>query len=137
MTVYLDTSNLVKLYIDEPGSDRIAQLVGGADVVVTSVLAYPETRATFARRRREGLMTKAEIVAATRQLDLDWPRFVALTFDEDLARAAGMLAEAHGLRGGDAVHLASFETIVARAGGDDVQFSSADDRLSRAARSLG
>jgi hypothetical protein len=49
---------------------------------------------------------------------------------------AKVLADVHRLRGGDAVHLASFETIVARAGHEDVQFSCADDRLSRAARAL-
>ena len=52
MTVYLDTSSLVKLYVTEAGSDVIHKLVGEADVVATSVAAYPETRAAFARLRR-------------------------------------------------------------------------------------
>jgi predicted nucleic acid-binding protein len=137
VTLYLDTSSLVKLYLDEPDADEIQQLVREADVVVLSVLAYPEARATFARRRRERLMTTAEAVAAVKQLDADWPRFVALAFGEELASAAGRLADAHALRGGDAVHLASFETLVANCDDRDVRFSSADDRLSRAARSLG
>ena len=51
MTVYLDTSSLVKLYVDEPDADDVQRIVGEADVVATSVLAYPEARAAFARRR--------------------------------------------------------------------------------------
>lgn len=53
MTLYLDTSSLVKLYVTESGSDVVRQLVGGAKVVATSVVAYPETRAALARLRRE------------------------------------------------------------------------------------
>lgn len=81
---------------------------------------------------REELWT-AGVVA---QLDVDWPRFVVVPFGEDQARHAGHLADAHNLRGGDAVHLASFAELVSRSD-DEVRFSSADDRLSKAARALG
>lgn len=137
MTVYLDTSSLMKLYVDEPDADEVAALVAAASIVVTSALAYPEARATLARRRRERLMTAREHDAAVRQLDRDWPRLVTLAFDDGLARAAGRLAEAHGLRGGDAAHLASFEAVLAAGGDEDVHFSCADERLARAARALG
>jgi predicted nucleic acid-binding protein len=137
VTVYLDTSSLVKLYIDAPGTDEVARLVHDADVVVTSVLAYPEVRATLARRRREGLLKPKEYAAVVAQFDADWPRFVTLALGGDLAYAAGQLADTHRLRGGDAAHLASFELMLTGAGTDDVRFSCADDRLSKAARSLG
>ena len=137
MTAYLDTSSLVKLYIDEPGSDDVARLVEAADIVVTSVLAYPEARATFARRRREGLLKPTEYTAVVAQFEADWPRFVAIGLDGALARAAGALADKHRLRGGDAAHLAALELVLGGAGPDDVHFSCADDRLSKAAKSLG
>lgn len=137
MTLYLDTSNLVKLYLNEPDSGPIAKLVADADVVVTSVLAYPEARATFARRRRERLLTLAQTTAVVRQFDDDWRRFVVITFGDELALAAGRLADRHGVRGGDAVHLAAFEDLLARCDDADIRFSCADDRLVRAARSLG
>jgi uncharacterized protein len=137
VTVYLDTSNLVKLYIEEPGAADVQRVVAAADAVVTSVLAYPETRATFARRRLERLLTPAETRAVIRQLDADWPRLVVIPFGDHVARSAGQLADAHGLRGGDAVHLASFEELLSGCDDDDVVFSSADERLTRAAASLG
>jgi predicted nucleic acid-binding protein len=136
VTVYLDTSHLVKLYVDEPDSSDVHALIDGAAVVATSVLAYPEARATFARRQRERLMTAAETRAAIRQLDADWPRLVTVVCDDELARAAGALAATHGVRGADAVHLASFQELLAHCD-DDVHFSCADDRLTRAARTLG
>jgi predicted nucleic acid-binding protein len=141
MTVYLDTSNLVKLYVDEPDaaptSNEVQQSVAEADVVATSVLAYAEARAAFARRRREKLMTPTEARSALRQLDADWPRFLVIVLGDELARGAGRLADVHGVRGCDAVHLASFEALLTRCDDENVRFSCADDRLSRAARSLG
>jgi predicted nucleic acid-binding protein len=136
VTVYLDTSSLVKLYINEPGTDDVTRLVRDADVVATSVLAYPEMRATLARRRRERLMTTREHAAAVAQLDADWPRFLSLAFTTEMAVAAGRLAQKHRLRGADSAHLASFELLLATTGGR-VTFSCADDQLTRAAKSLG
>ena len=54
MTLYLDTSSLVKLYVEEIGSDDVRELVAEAVVVSTSIVAYPETRAALARLRRRG-----------------------------------------------------------------------------------
>jgi predicted nucleic acid-binding protein len=137
VTVYLDTSVLVKLYLDESDAGDVQQLVSQATVVVTSVVAYAEARAAFARRRRARQMTSAEAEAVVRQLDLDWRHLVRIALDDELARLAGRLAETHALRGYDAVHLASFQVLLERCGDDDVQFSCADARLAEAARSLG
>jgi len=137
VTLYLDTSHLIKLYIDEAGSAAVQALVDRSAVVVTSVLAYAEARATFARRRRERLMTAEEARAATGQLDADWPRFLVIPVDDAIGRSAGRLAEVHRLRGADAVHLASFEALLARGEEFDLCFSCADARLVRAAKSLG
>jgi predicted nucleic acid-binding protein len=137
VTLYLDTSSLVKLYLNEPDSDAIARLVDEAAVIVTSVLAYPEARATFARRVRERQLTAAESTIVVRQFDEDWDRFVVMLFGNELARAAGRLADRLGVRGCDAVHLASFEALLGRCDDTDIRFSCADDRLVRAAESLG
>ena len=137
MTVYLDTSSLVKLYVDEPDAEDVQRLVGDANVVATSVLAYAEARAAFARRRREKLMTPAESRATLRQLDADWPRFFVILLGDELGQAAGRLADVHGIRGCDAVHLAAFASLLTQCEDDDVRFSCADDRLTRAARALG
>ena len=137
MTLYLDTSSLVKRYLDEPDSDVVAGLLDAADVVATSVVAYAEARATFARRRRERLLTPAACVAIVRQFDRDWPAFLVIEVTDTLARSAGALADRLGLRGVDAVHLASFEYLLSRVEDERVHFSSADARLTRAARKLG
>ena len=132
MTVYLDTSSLVTLYVAEPGGDGVRELVANADVVATSVLAYPETRAALARRRRERGLSAAAYTGAKRAFENDWPRYLAIGVTMLLCVRAGDLAERHRLRGYDSVHLASYLELVTRA--DDVRFSSFDDNLNQAAR---
>jgi len=69
VTLYLDTSSLVKLYVAEPESESIRRLVADADIVATAAIAYPEARAALARRRREGNLHPKAFTAAKRALD--------------------------------------------------------------------
>jgi uncharacterized protein len=132
--LYLDTSSLVKLYVDEPGSSEVQSLVDRAELVTTSVVAYPEARAALARRRREKYLKPAGYRRAKAALDADWPSILTLEVVETLAKGAGDLVERHRLRGFDALHLASYLLIVREFGGEEVRFASADRALDRAAR---
>lgn len=136
MTLYLDTSSLVKLYVAEAGSEVVRQLVGDANVVATSVVAYAETRAGLARLRREGVLTASKLTSAKREFEEQWPTYLTLDASDALCRAAGDLAEKYRLRGFDSIHLASFAEIARLAGTDDTRFSSFDDRLNQAARKV-
>ena len=133
MTLYLDTSSLVKLYVAESGSEAVRAHVDRATIVATSMIAYPETRAALARRRRERALRPAAFAAAKREFEEDWPKYVAVQVTEAVCRDAGNLAERYALRGYDSVHLASFLEVAREAGAADTEFSSFDDRLNRAA----
>lgn len=136
MTLYLDTSSLVKLYVTEAGSDVVRRLVGDANVVATSVVAYAEARAALARVRRDRVLSAFKLTSAKRQFDEQWPTYLTLEATDALCRAAGKLAEKYSLRGFDSIHLASFAEIARRAGTDDTRFSSFDERLNKAARKV-
>jgi predicted nucleic acid-binding protein len=136
VTVYLDTSSLVKLYVTEAGTDVVEKLVGDASVVATSVVAYAETRAALARLRREGVLNASQLTAAKRVFEEQWSAYLTLEATDSLCRAAGELAEKYRLRGFDSIHLASFAEVARRAGTDETRFSSFDDQLNRAARKL-
>lgn len=134
MILYLDTSSLVKLYVDEPGSPEVQRLVDEAELVTTSVVAYSEARSALARRRREKYLKPAGYRRAKAALDVDWHTILTLEVAETLAKSAGDLAERHRLRGFDALHLASYLLIVREFGSEEVRFASADQALDRAAR---
>lgn len=135
MILYLDTSSLIKLYVEEEGSSHVRQLVDAAAVVTTSVVAYPEARAALARHRRDRAITPSEFDRSKGDFERDWPSLLRIDLTEPLYRQAGDLAERHSLRGFDSLHLASFLTLdTLRASGEAVIFSSFDEHLNRAAR---
>ena len=134
MTLYLDTSSLVKLYVTEPGSEAVRELVRNASVVATSVIAYPETRAALARLRREWALPQQTFRSIKHSLDQDWPGYLKLDVTGAICRVAGDLAERYRLRGYDSVHLASFLEVARIAGSEETRFSSFDGALNRAAQ---
>jgi predicted nucleic acid-binding protein len=136
MTLYLDASSAIKLYIWEAGSDKVRTLVEDAAIVATSVVTYAETRAALARLRRERALTVAKFRSAKREFEAQWPSFMKLDATDALCRTAGEFAEQYRLRGFDGVHLASFAEVARRAGPRETRFSSFDDRLNKAARQL-
>lgn len=136
MTLYIDTSSLVKLYVNETGSAPVRQAVGQASVLATSMIAYAEMRAALARLRREGHMTASGFALTKRQFEEYWPTYLRVDVTDALCRAAGDLAEHYGLRGFDSIHLASFAEIARRAGIKESRFSCFDARLNQAALDL-
>jgi len=107
LILYLDTSALVKLYAEEEGTETVELAVDEAEAVATSVVAYAEARAALARKLREDVFSPEEHSEAVEALGEDWESVYKPEVTEDLVRAAGDLAEAHALRGFDAIHLAS------------------------------
>jgi len=134
MILYLDTSSLVKLYVREDGSDEVKALLDEARVAATSQVAYAEARAAFARKHRQGDFTDERYHTVITNLQQDWGDYFALDVSWPVSRLAGELAERHGLKGFDAIHLASALTLKTRLG-SMITFSSSDHRLEDAARS--
>lgn len=131
MILYLDTSSLVKLYLEEPGTKEVQSRLQRADVVATSVIAYPEAHAALSRRHREGALTKSEFNAIVEEFRDTWSRFLAVILSAPVYVRAGTLAVTHGLRGMDGIHLASCVELLRD--GDRVEFLAHDLRLMRAA----
>lgn len=136
MILYLDTSSLVKLYVQEPGTDDVLRLVDQAAAVATSVIAYPEARSAFARLHRQGGLSSRDHNAIKADLERDLDRFLTLSVTERIWRHAGELTELHALRGFDSLHLASFLALKALDLSQSLRFSSYDDRLNTAARDV-
>lgn len=138
MILYLDTSSLVKLYVEEIGSREVRELVAGADSVATSVVAFAEARSAFARLGREGLLGPAELDEVRSRFLLDWDALLKVRVLKRIYERAGDLTEEHSLRGFDALHLASYlEVAVQASDEEEVRFSAFDGRLVAAAEMAG
>ncbi len=111
MIAYFDTSAVVPLVVAEAGSARAATLWDGADRAVSVRLVYPEGRAALAQAQRFGRLTVRQLRAAVREFEARCLELDLVELDDVLARRAGHLAELHGLRGYDAVHLAAADRV--------------------------
>lgn len=136
MTLYLDSSAIIKLYIDEPESADVRAQVKASDVIAASMVAYAEVRAAIARLRRERRLSRSAAAACVDQFNRDWHTFMTFDVSDALTHEAGALADRFDLRGFDAIHLATFARILERTD-DDLEFVAFDQRLKNAARRLG
>lgn len=103
--------------------------MGRAESVVSSQLIYPEARAAVAAAHRGRRITAATLRRAVARIDGLCAELEVVGLDPDLAHTAGDLAEAHGLRGYDAVHLATALSIEV----DSMLLATWDGDLGRAA----
>lgn len=134
MTLYLDTSALLKLYVVEPHSKLVRRAVERAEHIALAVVAYAEARAALAHRHRDGSLDDAGLRETTGALEQDWPTFTRLEVTDGMARLAGSLAERYALRGFDAVHLAA--ALMWHRDSGDARFLGFDNRLNEAAGTL-
>ena len=111
MIAYFDTSALVPLLIEEPGSGSASRLWDSADRVVSVRIVYPEARAALAQAQRLGRVTAQQLRSVVNDLERRCEQMDMFDVDDALARRAGDLAEQHSLRGYDAVHLAAAHRI--------------------------
>jgi uncharacterized protein len=132
--LYLDTSALVKLYVNEPGSEQVVAAAAQADTLASSILAYPEVLATFARAEREKRLTTEEYERIKAAFEEDWQGYTRLDVNGDVATLAGYLAARYPLKGADAVHLASAYLLNELYG--EVHFLAFDKQLNAAAGKL-
>lgn len=107
MITYVDTSVLLKLIIDEDGSDRAALIWSSTDAVASVSLIAVEARAAIAAAGRGRRLTMAQVRDAVGELQALLRVLYLMPVTDELVSAAAELADVEGLRGYDAVHLAA------------------------------
>jgi len=128
VSLYIDTSALLKRYIDEEDSDACERILIGDPVWLSARHTWVEVIRNLAK-----LLRGTDRVRMKKTFGADWERFHVVEIDETTCRRAGELAESLQVRTLDALHLAAAE----RAGGSALTFLTYDARQAHAARSLG
>jgi predicted nucleic acid-binding protein len=136
LSLYLDTSSLIKFHIEEDGSDSVRVLMGSGQTLAMSRIGYPEARGGLARAHRAGRLAAVAYAGAVRTFERQWADVTVVELSEAISRQAGNLAALYFLRGFDAIHLASAVTLQ-RESGERVTFSAWDGRLLGAAEAEG
>jgi len=134
MILYLGTSSLIKLYVDDAHSKTVRQWVDEAEIVATCRIAYTEAISALEMRFKKGDLSLKDYNRIFEAFTGDWNNLVVVDFDD---LDAGRLLKKYGLSRMDAVHLSAARKV--HAAGDDIQvtFSTVSERLGRAAAAEG
>lgn len=125
---------MVKLLVDEPGTEEAQLAYNDADGVRTTAIAHVEATAALTRMRRGNRLTTAQLRRALDDLEKLWRGLYIHAVSESLLAQASEAARAHSLRAYDAVHLAGAASFAA---GEGLDFACWDKELRETAHKQG
>lgn len=128
MSIYVDTSALLKTYFEEPDSDACEALLLSDPEWVTGRHTEIEVRRNLTRE-----LDGRPLREARAQFRRDWDSMLVVELDQTTCNLAAEIAEVVGARTLDALHLGAAK----RAGGGALPFVTYDLRQAQGARSLG
>ena len=134
MILYLGTSSLVKLYVEEKYSDVLLNWVKEAEIVATCRVAYTEVISALELRFKQNDLSQNEYNLIVKRFSEDWLHFAIVDFDE---RVAGLFLRNYGLKRFDAIHLSAAKLIQKEQKDVSISFSSVDENLCEAAAAEG
>lgn len=115
--MYLDAAYIVKVYLEEAGSDAVSALVQAANSSSSSMLSIVEVNCAFHRRMREGLLTSDQCLelAATFEDHIAAHVWNLIAVTPALLKRTGQAVIAAPkslfLRAGDAIHLLTAQEL--------------------------
>ena len=101
--LFLDTSALLKRYVDEDGTGTIVAAMAGDQVWMASALAGAETEVAIARLP----VADDERARQQRRYEEDWEHVRVVPVDAECVRVAARIAIEQHIRMVDAIHLAA------------------------------
>ena len=140
MAVYfLDSSALVKRFVQEPGTPLVLALVGGEASIVVSRLAHVEVVSAVVRRAKSGDIDEKVLDNLFGAVESEFSaRYEVVELGGAVMSYSVALAREHGLRAADSIQLASAVTAAAtQPSTGDLSFVSADVELNAAAEAEG
>jgi uncharacterized protein with PIN domain len=107
MTIYVETSAVLRWLFGEPDADAIASAIDGAERVVSSALTVVETNRALIRAGNQGLITPGDGERLTGDFAAASVQWSILSISESIAARAGRPFPREPVRSLDAIHLAS------------------------------
>ena len=118
LNLYLDTSTLVKLLVEESGTAEVQRAYSEADGIRSTAIAHVEATAALARMRKGGRLTPTQLRRALDDLENLWRGVYSYAATDALLARAAESARVHSLRPYDAVHLSGALSFAA---GEEVE----------------
>ena len=128
MSVYIDASAFLKLYLEESDSEHAEAILMDAGGWITGRHTGIEVRRNLARA-----LAGSDLVNAQRQFQRDWENTAVVALTDEVCDVAAQLAELTEARSLDALHLAAAKVV----GGGSLPLVTFDLRQAQVARALG
>jgi predicted nucleic acid-binding protein len=133
--LFCDTSALLKLFIDEQGSESMINARSSSKGIAVCRITWAESMAALAQRTRFKGTNQSRLAQARSMFEQAWPGFVIADITQPLVERAGVFAEAFALRGYDSVQLAAAHQLHEQFA-LPLTFACFDRRLNQAAKLL-
>ncbi len=134
MILFLDTSALVKLYVQEIHSSTVEKAVAAANDIIVSQITLAEAVSAFYYRTLKNELSTTDEPKIFKQLLEDWDTFNCVDVTEHITKEAAMLVRSRGLRGADAIQLATAAWVSREQ--RFVHFLAFDEKLIEAAKGI-
>jgi predicted nucleic acid-binding protein len=130
MNVFIDTSALMKRYINEIGSDIIDSLFTKCDTIYVSIITEIEAFSTLRRLLHDKQIVKREFLHLHKEIETDLQYFTIIDINESVIKLTKDLIWHHSLKTLDSIQLSSALLIK-----DSIDyFVCSDNRLVTAAK---
>ncbi|MGA1823167.1 MAG: type II toxin-antitoxin system VapC family toxin [bacterium] len=136
MILYLDTSALIKRYVEEDKSEEVDNLWEEAIEIASSTVVFAESMATFCRKFREGVFSETEYIQTISEFKNEYHRFIIVPISSELNRIIEEILLKYPLRGFDSIHLAS-ALLIQKNSNLNTIFACFDHSLNKAAEQEG
>jgi predicted nucleic acid-binding protein len=134
--IYLDTSALLKRYVEEKGTRELSVIWPSFDVIGTALITQAEIGAALSKAQRLKWIQEHSAQMAWEQFLQEWALLTLIDITPLVINRAGDLVWKYPLRGYDAVHLAaalSWQDLV----GEEITFATFDRQLWNSVRRSG
>jgi predicted nucleic acid-binding protein len=105
--LYLDTSALIKRYVEEQGSSDVLDWMDDSDLNGTALVTRVEVAAAITRAVRRKYVSQEDARQFLDMFHKEWSSFTRLPVTEPLVARADALVCEYNLRGYDALHLSA------------------------------
>ncbi len=106
MKAFFDSSGLAKRYIEEPGSNRVQEILEGATSLGLAAICIPEIVSALCRRKREGSISYKHYQEAKASLLNEAADSFVVNLTQEILLGTIALLEKSTLRAMDAIHIA-------------------------------
>lgn len=135
MNLYAESSAVLGWLLDEESAPEVRRFLTAAEIIVASDLTLIECDRVLLRAVALGELTEVEAADRRAHLNTAASRWQVLRIGQEIVDRARQPFPGEPIRTLDAIHLAS--VLVARTALSGLKLLSLDDRVRRAAKSLG